>query len=186
MNNSTLQKIPSAADLFSRLQNITNDYLAVCIDYAKSVALRPEIKDELIELGCSRILVNRMERIGTGAADPRLLTRSGRAFRKLEMYPLSEQKEALEKGVIVWDASTEDTRIVQLDELSAMQIDQALAIDRTRTIAEQRTYLAEHNPAPPVPTDRDYHVTKKFVITLKPGKWTKAIVKQWLKEMGEP
>lgn len=183
MQNSNLQKIYSASELIAWAKTNLQSNLDWCKAYVFTLDVRPEIKAELLENGFTRTQLIQLEEIGRGKWDSRLLGLSGIQYRLLEKYPLSEQRAAFDNGIEVYDSATSDIRNIPLDQLSPKQAEQAIG----RTIAQQRTWLSEHQPVNSSAPGRQFIVRKKFVEVVVPfcGRLNKATLKQWLKEMGE-
>ena len=187
MNNSSLQKIYSATELVGMVAEIGESTIRFCAAYAATIATRPEVKAELIELGLTVHFLNRAERIGRGDLDSRLLIVSGRQYQKLASCPPSEQKAALDSGVEVFDGAICDSRLIPVAYLSNEQANQVFALDHIRTIAEQRTWLAEHAACKNTDAiESEFIVTKKGVTISKFNLFLKrSLLKQWLKESGD-
>jgi len=180
-----LEKLNQLADeLAEEAKQIVTKVASFCLHYAQAVKERPELRDMLINRGLTRNFLDNAERAGNGFLDSRLLLPSGMQFKSLRACPFSIQKQALEAGVEVWDSQANDVRLIPVEELSPRQCAQIFNSGTIRSPAQQRTWLAEHAPKNETPTDFDYQVTRKFVITRRAGKWSRALVKQWATEMG--
>lgn len=182
MPSQLLSKIPSAAEFAERFRNIKNDFLAYARDLAAALDVNPRLADELQQQGIDRGIVRRLERLGRGQIHPSLLFSTTPGGMKLLSVPLSEQTLALENGVEVLDTDENTTRNIPIHELNHTQAVQVLAGGRIRTIAEQRTWLRDHKPLP-TERDSDFRVHRDYVVTARPGKWTKALILQWLGQM---
>jgi hypothetical protein len=185
MSNNELSKIHSAQELCDRISRITEDVLGVARDLAAALDLRPELMNEMCQLGADRGVLRRLERLGRGQIHSRLVFADFPGVRKLMDVPLSEQTIALDKGVEVLDADEATTRNIPVEQLSREQTQQVFGDGEIRTIAQQRTWLRKKKAAiAPIERDTDYRVFKDRVVTSSPGTWTKQLILQWLTEMG--
>jgi len=189
MNESSLEKICSARELFALYGRIGGVIMEFCTAYCAALKVRPEIKAEMIELGISAQTLRRAEKFGNGTLDARIVLASGRQYLKLENCPVSEQKDALENGIEIWDPAINDSRRICLNELTTRQIDQGIAIDHIRTVSEQRSYHSEQ--ALKTVTEEvkpKYQATKKELIIFDQTgrishRFPRMTVKQICKEM---
>jgi hypothetical protein len=147
---SKLTKIATGAELAARIKKIGTDLLELAADLVHAIDAKPEIINEMVEAGTNPELIRRLEALGRGQIDQRLVFATGRAHLKLMRCPLSEQKKVLEVGLEVLQPDLKDTRLIQLAELSDSQRKQVFARDHVRTSSEQRTWLEERGSAPNV------------------------------------
>lgn len=154
-----------------------------CISYSSSVAKRPEIKKELVELGMPVGLLGRCERARLGALDFRLVSASGRPYVMLRDCVLSDQKQALEKGVEVWDQTAGDSRLIPIDQLSTKQVSQVFAEGRIRTIAEQRTWHSEQSVPAANETQLPYFTRRGELVVTTPCRFIKRQLAQLVKTL---
>lgn len=87
----------------------------------------------------------RLERLGRGEMDPRLLTQTTEGARALRRLPKNEQARALDTGVPLLLAGG-DHLLVQVDSLTKAQVGQVFAIDHIRDLGAQRAWIETHAP----------------------------------------
>ena len=87
----------------------------------------------------------RLEALGNGTLDPRLVAGVSAAGAILRRLPVAVQREALDRGVPLLLAGG-DSLLVAVDNLSPAQARQVFAGDHVRDLAAQRAWL-EANPA---------------------------------------
>ena len=177
-------KIPSAQEIAARIRNIGTSLLEVAHDLVAAIDARPELVKELADAGVNRELLNRLEKLGRGQIHPSLVFNTTSGGTKLLALPLSEQTHVLENGVEILDADETSTRLIPVNELTGEQSRQVFQSGKMRTLAEQRTWLRDRkNKLKPVDADATYRVFSDHVVVLKPGKFTKKLLLQWLTEM---
>jgi hypothetical protein len=180
----SLTKIDSAATFADRIRKIGDDLIHVARDIAAALDVNPRLADELQALGINRGVVRRLERLGRGQIHPSLVFSTTPGGERLLSVPLSEQSLALQDGIEVLDPDEQSTRNIPVHELTAGQARQAITNGRIRTIAEQRTWIRDRKAIGAAALARtDYRIGKDFVVTTKPGKWSKQLILQWLTEM---
>ena len=182
MNSSSLQKNYSATELFSMISGVARGLEEFCIAYAGTLQQRPAVKKELIDLGLSLSLLDRVERCGIGAMDLRLVMASGKPYQMLRLCPLSDQQSVLKDGVEVWDESAKDVRNIPIEQLSSKQTDCVFANGRLRTITEQRTWCEEKSRSvQPVDSNLPFTTRKGSLTIYKPCRISKSELAKILK-----
>lgn len=153
-NMKTLEKqtvLLTAQTFAQKLANISTMLAELAHEYAQALDVRPELRAELIEAGHPAELIDRIERFGRGQIHERIVLNSARWARRVMLLPLSAQTDLIENGVEVLDVNETDHRMIQLDSLSAKQVQQVFTANGSvRTLAEQRTYLREQRAKQPV------------------------------------
>lgn len=163
MNNSNPSRLYSLEELIALFAKAFEGQAAAALAYAATVAVKPEIRDLLIEHSrglLSRSFLTLCEKFAAGALDERLLTASGTQYRMLRSLPLSEQKTFLENGVLLLEADG-DSRTIPIDEVTPEQARQGIG----KTLAQQRTWLNSRPRTADV--KHDYIVFKDRVRILK-------------------
>jgi hypothetical protein len=180
---NSLVKIPSAQEIAERIRNIGTDLLGIAHDLVAALDAHPERFTELVEAGVNRELISRLEKLGRNQIHPALVFNTSTGGQRLLALPLSLQTDALAKGVEVLEADG-TTRHISVNELTPAQARQVFNRGSLRTLAEQRTFLnTVAAKAKPTDSDITYRVYSDHVVVLKPGKFTKALIIQWLAEM---
>jgi len=170
--------------LAQRIKNVSNDLLGIAHDLVLALDAKPELADELEEVGVNRELIRRLERLGRGQIHPQLVFSTTPGAEKLLTVPLSEQSRALESGLEIMDDDETTSRNIPINELSSAQAQQAISRGRIRTLAEQRTWIRDKKKkVSPVSAKEDFRICSDHVITTRPGKWPKRLILQWLMEM---
>lgn len=126
----------------------------------------------------------RLELIGRGQLDRRLLYGKSQVEGKLRKLPLSQQRQALDDGVEVL-VGEGDHLIVQVHDLTSEQVRQVFDRDHVRSLAAQRAWLESqksHDPSPP-PYREPYVVRRGKVEILRPVTLTRKEVARLLEEM---
>lgn len=133
---SSLTKLPSAVEFWRafRDQNRASAQL-----YVQIIEARPDFRQESIEMGVSKSLLDAMERVGRDQWHERLLLAIGTQYNLLRKLPMSEQEKAINDGVEVLQADN-TTRTIPLDDLTPDQARQAIG----KSLAQQRTWLNDH------------------------------------------
>ena len=132
--------------------------------YAELRKTRPEIRDAMIEAGADKGFCDRLENMGNGKFDSRLFLKSGIQYRLVEKLPLvTDQREIIEKGVLVLEPDGQDERIIPLDDLTPEQARQAIG----KTPAQQRTFINSKIKKPKL-ADPDYVVLRNKIRIMKP------------------
>lgn len=184
-SNKSLGKPASAKEIAERISKISHDLLEVAEDLVTALDERPALAEELAGQGVNRELIRRLERLGRGQIHPRLVFATAPGALRLLTVPLSEQTQALELGIEVMDDDEEGVRKLPISDMSPKQARLAIGGGRIRSLAEQRTAIREEKKkVVHVERDVDYRVHRDHVATSKPGKWSKALIIQWLAEMG--
>lgn len=146
--------------------------------------VNPKFIDELVDKGADRDLFRRLERLGRGQLDKRLVLSGITAVKKLMSIPKSEQTKALNDGVEVLDWNEKDTRIIPASDLTGKQADQVFSSTGTRSIAEQRSWIREKKAdKSPVKINEDYKVKRDSVVIHRQCEVPKSVVLQWLVAM---
>lgn len=174
----------SAHDWAKRIKELLSDVIRLARDFAGALESRPALAAELVELGVSRELIRRLERAGRGLLDARLVLNTSAGGRRLMALTISEQKLVIENGVEVLEADGQNTRVIPLEDLTPDQAKQAFSREGIRSLAQQRTFLTKQLQAAVPVNDQDFKVHREFVITTRPGKWSRKLILQWLSEMG--
>lgn len=143
--------ILNAQTFAQKLANISTMLAELAHEYAQALDVRPELRTELIEAGHPAELIDRIEKFGLGQIHERLVLHTARWVRRVSLLPISVQTDLINNGVEVLDVNETDHRMIQLDALSAKQVQQVFTTSgNVRTLAEQRTYLREQRKAPVV------------------------------------
>lgn len=174
----------SAQDWVKRINNMLDVVLNVARDFAAALDRRPELAVELVEFGISRELIRRLERAGRGLLDARLVLNTSVGGRRLMALTMSEQKLVIENGVEVLEADCQNTRVISLGDLTPDQARQVFSREGIRSLAQQRTFLAKRQQVEAPISDQDFKIHREFVVTTRPGKWSRKLILQWLSEMG--
>ena len=89
-------------------------------------------------------LLTRLELLGRGALDERLVKICGRIVTHLQKLPVYEQKRLLDEGVPVVLADKPDEHLmVDVQSLWPAQLKQVFGLNGVRSLAEQRAWLEE-------------------------------------------
>lgn len=175
-------KIASAKDIAEGIRGVVVNMIAISEAYVSALAMNPKIKADLEEMGISRRLLARMEMVGAGKIDHRLALETHAAARSVMLLPMSDQVNVLDHGVEVMDTDTEVRRI-PVDQLSPKQVSQVFANGEVRTLAQQRTYLQEHDLRQVVEEQPNCKVGKDSVSIRHGGKFSRAVIAGWLAQM---
>jgi len=95
----------------------------------------------------SSFVWGRLEDVGNGVLDPRLIGATGRLPRVLLKLSAPRQAECLDHGVEILLAGGDSLR-VQVAHLQPAQLRQVFADGHVRTLAEQRAFQAALKPKP--------------------------------------
>ena len=95
---------------------------------------------EIGRLGLTNQVVRRLERLGRGLLDERLLTACDGTAKCLETLPIATQKEALDNGIKVVVNGGQHL-VIKPENMTRDQARQVFAYDHIRTEAEQRAWL---------------------------------------------
>ena len=89
--------------------------------------------------------IHRVENVGRGKLDARLLWMSFVGSNRLRRLPISMQQKCLTEGVpvLIKTEAGWETLKVEVPNLTSAQANQAIAFDHVRTDAEQRAYLED-------------------------------------------
>lgn len=159
--------------------------LSLATDLVATLNVKPQFAQELVESGVNRELIARLEKLGRGQLNPKLIFATNPGARKLVGLPRSDQDRALADGIEVMEDDEKTTRVLPVESLTTDQARKVFNKGRIRSLAEQRTYIIDQRKkAGFVVSDREYRVTREYVITRVPGKWSKQLIIQWLAEMG--
>lgn len=116
--------------------------------YADAVAQYGQEAREKFAAACPKIAPTtwrRLEALGNGSLDGRLLTAASIGAAALRRLPSTAQSAALDNGVEVLIGNGETLRI-QVDNLTPEQSRQVFASDHIRDIPAQRAWLETHAP----------------------------------------
>jgi hypothetical protein len=128
----------------------------------------------------------RLERLGRGEMDHRLLTKSSEGARALRRLTPGEQGQALDHGVPLL-LSGGDHLLVQVDALTRAQVHQVFAMDHVRDLGEQRAWLETHAPQITAPRKVDapaYRIVGGRVKIERPCELSRADVLRLMAELG--
>lgn len=189
---NTLTKSPTVPEFLDALNKWQADFIAGAEPVAKMLVaaldVNPGFARECEAAGVPRSILHRLERLGRGQIVPRLLEDNSCAARYLLKLPKSEQQIAYARGVEVMEpdgATDAQARLIKIDELTPAQAAQVFNCDHIRTLAEQRTYIATKKAkSPRVTMEATHRVKKDGVEILRAGFYGKAILLQWLSEIG--
>lgn len=156
--NSSLVRISTASEIVERLRRIGEDLAALCADLVESLKVRPELHDELAELGLQPLTLKRMEDVGSGRLPAALLFDTSAKVTRLLTFSQSERDLILRDGVEVL-LPNGDTIRVPFAELTNEQAHQALG----RGLAQQKIILTNRK-AKVKPADNDIRVMRDRVI----------------------
>jgi hypothetical protein len=140
-------EVVSAESIYRRLTAVGHELVGVARDYVMALDANTNVRDELVAMGVSRELLRRMERLGRGGIEPRLVFSTSGAASKVMALPLSEQQEILDCGVEVMSADGLDHRLIPLEELTPEQVRQVFGDGGVRTLAQQRTWMENEREA---------------------------------------
>ena len=120
-----------------------NEYMVMARVYADALDKDKNFYEwvRIVEPRLSPHFLNRLERVGRGQTDQRLLE-GGRYAAYLEKLTLSEQCKILDGGIHLLTTDG-DSLLVKVDELSTAQIKQVFAFDHIRTLSEQRLWVEQ-------------------------------------------
>jgi hypothetical protein len=180
---TTIVKVKTAREIAGALRNVLVNMIEVSRDYVAALEVRPEIKQELRDLGVQVHTLTRMELIGRGSVDERLALQHYSAANRLLALPISDQKAMLDDGVEVME-SNGDVRRIPVDQLSSKQVAQVFNGSGLRTLAQQRTWLTEHAGRPLNVEEPDWKIGRDSVTIRKGGKFSRALIASWLAQMG--
>jgi len=124
----------------------------------------------------------RLEALGNGSLDGRLLTAASIGAAALRRLPAPMQTKALDNGVDLLVGSG-DTLRVQVDNLTREQSAQVFAIDHIRDASAQRAWM-ETNATRPATTGAAWRVSGGKVQVSRPCSLTRLDLARMLAEMG--
>lgn len=130
----------------------------------ENLKVYPELRKKLIDRGYSSPFLNRIERVGAGVILPELLLESGSQYRALESLPPAEQREVYDSGVDVLQIDGKEPRRIPIEALTPQQVRQVFSNGRIRSLAEQRSWLQEHQARTRTPVDSDVRIFKDKVV----------------------
>ncbi len=128
----------------------------------------------------------RLEAIGNGALDSRLLTAGSAGAAALRRLPVQAQGPALDHGVEVLIGSG-DTLRIQIDNLTQQQVRQVFSGDHIRDIPAQRAWLetnAPHLSSPSIAAGSPWIVKAGKVSVSRPCQLTRLDLVRMLAEIG--
>lgn len=118
--------------------------------YARSIQVHGPGAREAFAAACPHITAGtwrRLEAVGNGSLDARLLTAGSCGANALRRLPITAQREALGTGVEVCLPGGDALR-VQVDDLTPEQARQVFAADHVRSLPAQRAWLEAHPAVP--------------------------------------
>jgi hypothetical protein len=180
--STELKKTFTPEEFAERIRNITNDLLGVAADLVKALHSRPKLAREIAALGINPLLVVRLEKLGRKQLHPDLVLATSPGAVRLGVCVPSEQDLLLENGAEVLTADN-DSRLIPIHELTADQAKQVFVNGHVRTLAEQRSWLANSAKKAPADFAGGYSVHKDFVVIKEPMRLPKKLVLQFLVEM---
>jgi hypothetical protein len=116
--------------------------------YAEAIMEFGQTARERLAAACPTIAPStwrRLEALGNGSLDARLLTASSKGAASLRRLPAPIQTRALDEGVEVLIGNGESLR-VQVDNLTPDQTRQVFAGDHIRDVSAQRAWLESNAP----------------------------------------
>lgn len=156
--------------------------------YAEAIATHGQEARERFAAACPKIAPTtwrRLEALGNGSLDGRLLTASSAGAAALRRLPAPLQTAALDNGVELL-INNGDTLRVQIDNLTPEQARQVFAGDHIRDIPAQRAWVETHAPsvARPTITAPAWSVKAGKVQIVRPCSLTRLDLARMLAEMG--
>lgn len=116
MKTQVLQQIPSKAEFVSAYKKFLSDIIAGAVELGgmlvKMMEVNPMTIEELSQDGFSKETLKKLERIGHGSLDPRLLIDDSPGAEAILNLPVAQQRQLLDDGVAVGDVS-DDGKSVQ-------------------------------------------------------------------------
>jgi hypothetical protein len=134
-------------DLAETISGFSTEFRSACASYLKAAQIyaaaiathgdhaRVAFADQLPDITTS--LWRRLESVGNGTMDPRLLSASSRGAQSLRRLPAPQQTEYLNSGVDVLLPGGDSLRVA-IDHLQPSQVQQVFAGSHVRTLGEQR------------------------------------------------
>jgi hypothetical protein len=174
------------AEAFTRAED---SFRAAGKIYADAIAQFGQEAREKFAAACPKIAPTtwrRLEALGNGSLDGRLLTASSMGAAALRRLPAPMQTKALDNGVDVL-VGNGDTLRVQVDNLTPEQSRQVFASDHIRDIAAQRAWMETHAPQTARPAMVEapaWKVTGGKVQVSRPCSLTRLDLARMLAEMG--
>jgi hypothetical protein len=182
--DKNLSRVPSIEEIVEAFRSAGVTLFAACELYVRRLDADPSTREELIKAGFAQKFLHRVEKAGRNKCSPTLALAVYPAADRIIDLPRSEQEEVCRTGIEVMDPDETTSRLIPVESLTSAQARQVFSRGHIRDLAEQRTYLraikARMISANPI---ADFKVTRDFVITTKPGKWSRNLILQWLQEM---
>lgn len=150
MKTQVLQQIPSKTEFVSAYQKFLSDIIAGAVELGgmlvKMMEVNPMTIEELSKDGFSRSTLTRLERIGRGSLDPRLLIDDSPGAEAIMNLPVNWQKQLLDEGVTVGDVSEDGLAIKTvkpLMQVSAREIKKVFREDGSPRPVEDQIKIAK-------------------------------------------
>ena len=124
----------------------------------------------------------KLESIGNGTMDARLLNAASRGAQSLRRLSAPQQAECLDNGVDVLIPGGDSLRVA-VDNLQPAQVRQVFAGDHVRSLSEQKAFLSVAAPLP-AGAVRPVEVRGNRVIVRQPCEFTRQDLIRLLGEMG--
>ena len=184
LTTSLSDSVKAFASAFSAAQD---HYLTAARLYADAVIAHGPASREAFSAAhpnVSQSTWRRLESVGAGVLDARLLTAGSVGASSLRRLPIHLQQEALNGGVTVL-VSGGDTLVVAVDALTPDQTRQVFANDHVRTPSAQRAWI-ESRKMPDIPALDGPAATVKAgkVVVNRPCTLTRLDLARLLAEMG--
>jgi len=181
-------------DLAETIGGFATEFRSACASYLKAAQIyaaaiaehgdhaRVAFADQLPDITTS--LWRRLESVGNGTMDPRLLSASSRGAQSLRRLPAPQQTEYLNSGVDVLLSGGDSLRVA-IDHLQPSQVQQVFSGSRVRTLGEQRAFLAvAATPPTPSTAKRSVWVRGSELHFNGAGKLSRLELLRLLEEMG--
>jgi len=153
--------------------------------YAEAVAAHGDVARALFNERIPGVVPSvwrRLEAVGNGSLDHRLMNAASRGAQSLRRLPAPLQAECLDRGVDVLLAGGDSLRVA-VDNLQASQVRQVFAGDHVRSLSEQKAFLSVAAPLP-AGAVRPVEVRGNRVIVRQPCELTRQDLIRLLGEMG--
>lgn len=180
------EAVRAFADAFNRAED---SFRAAGRLYAETIAAFGQAARERFAAACPKIAPTtwrRLEALGNGSLDARLLTASSKGAAALRRLPAPIQTSALDEGVEVLIGNGETLRI-QVDNLTPEQTRQVFAGDHIRDVSAQRAWLESNAPQiarPQMVEAPAWNVKGGKIVVNRPCQLTRLDLARMLAEMG--
>lgn len=124
-----------------RLQSIVTDLAVLAVDLVDLIDSDRNYKKRLVELGVNVEIVDRLERLGRGQIDKRLVLSASPEVNRLKVLATSEQAEVIDDGYVVLDMDEQTVRRIPFGMLTHGQRVLVFKREGLRSIAEQRSVI---------------------------------------------